>query len=456
MKTPFILLSGIVIALAFGHPWACFHGDPQHSGRSIKVVGAHLTRAGVRGLGGEISGSPAIREDGRVLVGARDVRLYCLEVDLSDTAWVADLTSYGSNIYYSSPALADSGNAYITTNRKLVKVRGDGVVRWSWPPHNSLSISHSPVIGSDGRIYFACYSDSLYAVDPEGTLASARPLANSVNSAPAVGLDGNILVATTSGTGPWQLWSFHPDGSTYWSFDLAGSADFASPAVGPDSTIYVGANRYLYAVRTDGSLKWRDSLLARIQSCPAIANESTLYVVAGAGLYCVDADSGIRRRKSIGGSNYCSPAVDAEGNIYVGTASGTNSRLYCIRPDSTVRDSHVFSDDIWSSPAIGESGRIYVGCMNDSLYLFQGSGAAVAEQGGCAGQSAVRLLPNPARDVVRIVPYGKYSVKVYDAGGALVARVSEADRVDLGGMRCGVYVVQVAAPRCPALKLVLR
>jgi outer membrane protein assembly factor BamB len=456
MKTPLILLLGLATALAFGHPWACFHGDPQHSGRSINVVGAHLTQAGVRGLGGEISGSAAIREDGRVLVGARDVRLYCLEADLSGTAWVADLTTYGSNIYYSSPALDDSGNAYITTNRKLVKISSDGAVRWSWPSHNSLSISHSPVIGSDGKIYFACYSDSLYAVNPEGTLAWARPLANSVNSSPAIGLDGNILVATTSGTGPWQLWSFRPDSSTYWSFELAGSADFASPAVGPDSTIYVGANRYLYAVRSDGSLKWRDSLLARIQSCPAIANESTLYVVAGAGLYCVDTDSGVRWRKSIGGSNYCSPAVDAEGNIYVGTASGTNSKLYCIGPDSTVRDSHVFSDDIWSSPAIGESGRIYVGCMNDSLYLFQGSGSAVAEPDGRAGQSAVRLLPNPARGVARIVPYGKYSVKIYSADGVLVATAANTDEVDVRGLRRGVYLVQVAASGHSPLKLVLR
>ncbi len=452
----FVLLSGFAVTLAFGHPWACFHGDPQHTGLSANVVGAPLNRVAAYGVGGEISGSPVVRSDGNVLVGVRDVKLYCFDSQLTSTAWVVDLAPYGSNIYYSTPALDASGNAYITTNRRLVKVSNDGTVLWSWPLHNSLSISHSPVIGLDGKVYFACYSDSLYAVNPEGTLAWARPLVHSVNSAPVVGLDGNILVATTSGTGPWQLWSFYPDGSTYWTADLAGSADFASPAVGPDSTIYVGANRYLYAVRPDGSLKWRDSLLARIQSCPAVANESTLYVVAGAGLYCVDTDSGVRWRKSIGGSNYCSPAVDAEGNVYVGTAGGTNSKFYCIGPDSTVRDSHVFSDDIWSSPAIGESGRIYFGCMNDSLYLFQGPGAAVAEQGGCAGQSAIRLLPNPTRGVVRIVPWGQYSVKVYDAGGTLVATATNTDRVDLRGLHRGVYMVQVAVPGFPPQKLVLR
>ena len=391
-----------------------------------------------------------------MLVGARDVKLYCLEPNLDSSVWVADLTPYGSNIYYSTPALDSAGNAYITTNRRLVKVGSEGSVLWSWPSHNSLSISHSPVIGKDGKVYFACYSDSIYALNPGGTLVWARDLGASVNSAPAAGLDGRIYVATTRDTLSRKLWCFNPDGSSPWSCDLAGEAEFASPAIGPDSTIYVGANRYLYAVRSDGSLKWRDSLLARIQSCPAVANESTLYVVAGAGLYCVDTDSGVRWRKSIGGSNYCSPAIDAEGNIYVGTASGASSKFYCIGPDSTTRDSHAFNDDVWSSPAIGESGRIYIGCLNDSLYLFQGPGAAVGEQGGCAGQSAIRLLPNPTRGVVRIVPWGQYSVKVYDASGALVATATNTDRVDMRGLRRGVYVVRVAAPGCPPQKLILR
>jgi outer membrane protein assembly factor BamB len=452
VKTAFVLLSVLAVTLAFGHPWACFHGDPQHSGRSANAVGAPFELAAAYACAGQISGSPVVRSDGGVLVGARDVKLYCFGPNLDTLLWVADLTPYGSSIFFSTPALDAAGNAYITTNRRLVKVSSGGSVLWSWPSHNSLSISHSPVIGLDGKVYFACYSDSLYAVNPEGTLAWARPLAHSVNSAPAVGLDGNILVATTSGTGPWQLWSFYPNGDTYWTADLAGSADFASPAVGPDSTIYVGANRYLYAVRSDGSLKWRDSLLARIQSCPAVANESTLYVVAGAGLYCIDTDSGIRWRKSIGGSNYCSPAVDAEGNVYVGTAGGTNGKFYCIGPDSTVRDSYLIGADVWSSPAISGRG-VYFGTMADSMYLFQGPSSGAAECPALAGPAGTRLLPNPTSGVVRIVPSGTYSAKVFDACGALVATFRSAGLLDLRRLEPGVYMVAVDG--APPRKLVL-
>ena len=455
MRKVFVLLSGLAVAAVVGHPWACFHGDPQHTGLSSNVVGVPLSLVAAYRAGDQISGSPVVRQDGSVLVGARDVKLYCLESNLADTLWVADLTPYGSNIYYSSPALDDSGNAYITTDRRLVKVSSSGAVLWSWPSNNSLSISHSPVIGKDGKVYFACYSDSLYALTPGGVLAWARALGASVNSAPAVGLDGRIYVGTTRDTLNMKLLCFNPDSSLHWSFDLAAEAEFASPAIGPDSTIYVGAGRYFYAVWPNGTLRWRDSLAAMVQSCPAVANDSTLYVVAGARLYCIGTDSVVRWRRSIGGSNYCSPAVDAGGNVYVGTAGGTGSVFYCIGPDSTVRDSHVIGGDIWSSPAIGESGRVYVGCMNDSLYLFQGPGPAVAESRQGPVPASIRLLPNPTRGVARIVPFGRYSAKVFDACGALVAAASDADRVDLRGLRRGVYMVQVAATGCPPQKLVL-
>ena len=455
MRKVLAMLSGFAAVLASGHPWACFHGDPQHSGRSLNVVGAPLSRTGARGLGDQISGSPVVRQDGSVLVGARDVKLYCLGSDLDTLLWVADLTPYGSNIYYSSPALDEAGNAYITTSRRLVKVSSNGVVLWSWPSNNSLSISHSPVIGQDGKIYFACYSDSLYALTPVGTLAWARALGASINSAPAVGLDGRIYVGTTRDTLSMKLLCFNPDSSLQWSFDLAAEAEFASPVIGPDSTVYIGAGRYFYAVWPNGTLRWRDSLAAMVQSCPAVANETTLYVLAGARLYCIGTDSVVRWRRTIGGSNYCSPAVDAEGNVYVGTASSSSSAFYCIAPDSTVRDSYVIGGDIWSSPAIGEGGRVYMGCMNDSLYLFQGPGPAVAEPRQDSEPVGIRLLPNPAHGVVRIVPPGRYSAKVFDACGELVGAASDVDRVDLRGLRRGVYMVQVAGSGSPPQKLVL-
>jgi outer membrane protein assembly factor BamB len=408
-------------------------------------------RVSAYSTGGEISGSPVVRDDGAVLVGARDVKLYCFDPNLASPYWVADLTAFGTSIYFSAAALDDSGNAYITTSRKLVKVSRNGTVLWAWPGHNSLSVSHSPVIGRDGKVYFACYSDSLYALNPDSTLAWARPLGNSVNSAPAAGPDGRIYVATTRGTGGWKLWCFNPDGSSPWALDLAADADFASPAVGPDSTVYVGANRYVYAVAPGGTLKWRDSLSARIQSCPAVANDSTLYVVAGARLYCIGTDSVVRWRVSIGGSNYCSPAVDARGYVYVGSADAAASKLYCIAPDSTILDSQNLGDDLWSSPAIAGN-RVYIGSMSDSLYLFTGPGQAVEER-PAMDAPAVRIAPNPNHGTARLLGAGDVKrMTLYDAAGVLVARPAAGERLDLRGLGPGVYLLKLETRSGPVIQ----
>jgi outer membrane protein assembly factor BamB len=451
------LMALMVLAAAVSaHPWACYHGDPQHSGRSSAPVGAPLIWNSSYHVGGEISGSPVVRDDNAVLVGARDVMLYCFDPSLISVLWIADLTQYGTSIYFSAPALDAEGNAYITTSRKLVKVSRGGAVLWAWPSYNSLSISHSPVIGADGKVYFACYSDTLYALNPDSSLAWARDVGGDVNSAPAVGLDGRIYVATTRGTSNY-LRAINPDGSEAWNLALADDGDFASPAVGPDSTVYLGAGRYLYAVGPEGTVKWRDSLSAIINSCPAVANESTLYVTAGSRLYNVSTDSGVRWRKSLGGTNYCSPAVDANGYAYVGSANGTAGTFYCIGPDSTVLDSRLIGDDVWSSPAISRTGRVYFGAMNESLYLFTGAGSAVAEAGTARPQ--LRLGPNPTTGLVRLngAPDSDVRCRVFDAAGREVAARRTAGGLDLSGLEPGVYLVELggAAGRVTE-KLILR
>ncbi|MEO0085781.1 MAG: PQQ-binding-like beta-propeller repeat protein [candidate division WOR-3 bacterium] len=436
------LILVVLVAAADAHPWSCFHGDPQHTGKSVSAVGTPLTRVAAYSLGAPISGSPVVRDDGLVLVGARDVRLYCLDENLTTVVWIADLTPFGSSIYFSSPALDEEGNAYVTTNRKLVKVGRDGAVRWAWPQHNLLNISHSPVVGQDGKVYFACYSDSLYALHPDSTLAWVRNLGGDVNSTPAVGPDGRVYVATTRGSGDWKFWCFNPDGSSPWTVELAGDADFASPTVGPDTVVYVGANRYLYAVNPDGTVRWRDSLGARIQSCPALANESTLYVVAGARLYSVSTDSGMRWRRSIGGANYCSPAVDSQGLVYVGSANSTGSAFYVIAPDSTMLDAHPVSGEFWSSPAIARR-RVYIGNMNDSIYLFAGPNPGQAEQ-PVAGGTVSRIAPNPSLGVVTLAGAVGTRVDVHTVEGRLVYSCRlQHETLDLRGLRPGVYLVVV-------------
>jgi len=455
MKTLTVLLVLFVVGFAAAHPWACYHGNAQHTGKTNVGVGDSLWTAWTFQAGGDISGSAAVNEQGQVVFGARNVHLYCLNAD-GTQAWDANLDSLGTSIYFSTPAVDDSGNVYITTSRRLVKVSPAGVVLWSYPDHNSWSISHSPVIGTDGKVYFACYSESLYAVRPNGTLDWARSVVLDVNSAPAVGLDGNIYVATTRGTSGWKLWAFTPTGDTAWTFPLDGGADFASPAVGPDSTVYVGAGRHLYAVGADGDLRWRDTLTAQASSCPAVADDSTLYLTTGSFLYCVSADSGWRWRRSLGGSNYSAPAVDASGLVYVGSAQGS---FHVFAPDSTELWSMATPDDVWASPAIGPGGRVYFGCMDGSFHALEGGGTSVAEElPGPLPRSTV-LLPNPSTGVVRLpVPAEPgCRVRVVSAAGTTVGMNPQGNRLDLSSLPRGVYLVEFVRDNSRSVgKVVLR
>jgi len=73
-------------------------------------------------------------------------------------------------------------------------------------------------------------------------------------SSPAIGADGTIYV----GSWDYNLYAVKPDGTLRWKF-AAGNPVFSSPAISADGTIFFGSSndRHLYAVNSDGTLKWK-------------------------------------------------------------------------------------------------------------------------------------------------------------------------------------------------------
>jgi outer membrane protein assembly factor BamB len=145
--------------------------------------------------------------------------------------------------------------------------------------------------------------------------------------------------------------------------DALGSG--ASPMIGRDGTIYVGANNSnFYAVAPDGSLKWlyeAERELAGIWSTAALsADGQTLYFGANkGGIYALDAAGGaLRWRFDIYGSVYSSPALDSQGVLYTGSTVGHVFAL-----DSASGD-QVFDYDagpaVWTAPAVRPDGTLVV------------------------------------------------------------------------------------------------
>ncbi|MBM3148917.1 MAG: hypothetical protein FJZ88_02670, partial [Chloroflexi bacterium] len=238
-------------------------------------------------------------------------------------------------------------------------------------------IRGSPVIGSDGTIYFSCWNGSrFYALNPDGSVKWLRNTAYGGVGAPAIGSDGTIYFSDYG-----QMKAFNPDGSTKWTLNANGIR--SSPVIADDGTIYAGANLApdggrLYAIRdngSSGSVKWFYHTDGHINySAPAIGNGGTIYIgTYDTDLYAItdNITNGVLKwRFNTGGLINSSPSIGSDGTIYVGSDDGA---LYAITDNVTnaVKKWHFGTGwSITSSPAIGSDGTIYVGCSAAAGFLY--------------------------------------------------------------------------------------
>ena len=154
-------------------------------------------------------------------------------------------------------------------------------------------------------------------------------------------MPANTAQAQLAGT-PWPMFGRniqHTGRSPYtgpdipvlrWSFATDGAVS-SSPAIGADSTIYVGSSdNRLYAINPDGTLKWSLLKDGDWESSPAIGGDGTIYVGSSDGdLYAIKPDGNLKWRFILGGAIESSPAIGGDGTIYVGSSDGD---LYAIDP----------------------------------------------------------------------------------------------------------------------------
>ncbi|MBD3287093.1 PQQ-binding-like beta-propeller repeat protein, partial [candidate division WOR-3 bacterium] len=185
----------------------------------------------------DVAASPAIADDGTVIIGSMDGLIYALDPETGDSVWSYDVDYY---------------------------------------------ISTSPVIGPNGTIYFGSYDRNLYALTSEGSYKWDFTSKDHIVSTPAIGDNGNIYVGITSipaiGDPEYYLYALKPDGSYDWRYRLRYKAT-NSPAVASDGTIYVSCEEnYLYAISSTGSLKWEYEMPAKMESSPTIGSDGTVYI----------------------------------------------------------------------------------------------------------------------------------------------------------------------------------
>ena len=275
----------------------------------------------------------------------------------------------GSGFDHSTPVIGSDGTIYIgTADWRFYAFNPDGTAKWIYNDAGAYvtggPIYGSAAIGSDGTIYFGTKSGEtkLYALNPDGTLKWGSLTIGGMTGSPAIGSDGTVYAGSD------QIYAFNPvDGTIKWSYPA--SVSYACPAIDADGTIYVGSSdANVYALNSDGTLKWNFTTGGEIQGSPAIGSDGTIYIgtYGDNNVYALNPDGTLKWNFDAGGSIQGSPAIGSDGTIYIGTYG--NNKVYALNPDGTQKWVYSLTNKVCGSLVIGADGTIYF--VNKSRYLY--------------------------------------------------------------------------------------
>lgn len=198
---------------------------------------------------------------------------------------------------------------------------------------------------------------------------------------------GTTISVPIQGGGVWPMFHFSRDrrglttqagpqtANVLWKFAAGALGIDSSPAVGSDGTIYFGAHdNNVYAVKPDGSLRWKTPTSGLIHSSPAIGQDGTVYIGSDDDkLRALNGQTGaVLWATNLGSRDVqSSPAIAADGTIYVG---GNSGRLYALDPSGSIRWSFSAGAEVESSPAVAADGTVFVGSENDNVYAITPAG----------------------------------------------------------------------------------
>jgi outer membrane protein assembly factor BamB len=360
----------------------------------------------------DIQSSAAIAPDGTAYIGLHSGTLFALRDPVGAGNQLAARWSFhpsGGSSWHSTPAIARDGTVYVgfSTNNASPDAEGTlyalqapltGIgpqVMWSADVGPGRQTS-SPTLGPDGTIYALGGNGLLSAISPDGQVRWTAQTGPVLKSSPALGQNGVVYVPSMNG----KLYAVVPPrlgehkGTILWTFRFAefpghrpplvthsppagadGIGTGATPTIGPDGTIYIGANNSnFYAITPEGDLEWMfeaEREIAGIWSTAALsADNSTLYFGANkGGMYALNRiDGSLKWQHPIVGSIYSSPALDATGTLYTGSTVGHVFAL------DGATGGLIFDYDaqapIWTAPAIRPDGSLLIADRRGRVMLL--------------------------------------------------------------------------------------
>jgi outer membrane protein assembly factor BamB len=255
----------------------------------------------------------------------------------------------------SSPIIDSNGTIYFGTmgdDTSLYALYPNGTYKWRYSV--GLMIWETPAISGYGTIYVVSWDDYLYAINPNGTRKWRFNLGGDGISSPAIGNDGTIYCGSTNS----KVYAINPNGTLKWTYKAGGWT--SSPAIGDDGIIYIGSeDNYLYAIYPNGSLKWRFKTGGEVWGWSSIASDGTIYIPSfDSYIYALYPNNGTMKWRTNAGGNAASVAIASDGTLYV----ATEKLLRAYYPiNGTIKwYVDVGGYNYGTSPAISSDGTIYV------------------------------------------------------------------------------------------------
>ena len=187
--------------------------------------------------------SPALGTDGTIYVNSTDIAYSEGTLNAIYPSGTLKWTCKTAKNLYSHPSIGADGTIFIMSqDNTLYAINPDGSKKWQ----NSYSSNFFgyAAIGSDGSIYVGSnYATNLYAINPDnGSLkwTFSTPDYDYVDS-PVTSTDGTIYCGWDN-----TLYAVNPDGTLKWSCFI-GDTISSTSVIGEDGTLYIGTYDYFYA-----------------------------------------------------------------------------------------------------------------------------------------------------------------------------------------------------------------
>jgi outer membrane protein assembly factor BamB len=217
-----------------------------------------------------------------------------------------------------------------------------------WTLYMNGDRSRCPVINSNGTVFVQSGS-GVYALSPDGEVIWYFKASAAVQASPAIGPDGTLYVVTSTKyawfSGSNNLYAINTTGWIEWFYAIGGEGCFGSPIVLEDGTIYLGTlEGELIAFNDDGTIRWSYDSEESIQTTPAISENGTVYFTTEDNmLYCLSPDGEYLWSRFFNNTEWSRPSIDSNGTIYITSRSSeqANSRVHAINPNGTEEWNHI-------------------------------------------------------------------------------------------------------------------